>query len=81
LDAASYFLGEFDGRTMISTESAQLAKQYRRFYELPDPPRFRRDEMPMAFEVTSLVEVLGHLSRGARLLSRDEPVVLKKRER
>jgi SAM-dependent methyltransferase len=38
---------------MMSSEPAQLAEKYRRFYELADPQRFGRDEMPMAFEVTS----------------------------
>src|SRR5215813_10298570 len=38
---------------MTSSESAQLVERYRRFYEVEDPRRFGRDEMPMAFDVTS----------------------------
>jgi SAM-dependent methyltransferase len=37
----------------MSGESAHLAERYRRFYAVEDPRRFGRDEMPMAFELTS----------------------------
>jgi SAM-dependent methyltransferase len=37
---------------MMTGESVSLAERYRRFYELEDPQRFGRNEMPIAFEVT-----------------------------